>query len=82
MKYLVEVQLRPGTKNQAVEVFEQRGPNRNPNIKFEKAWLGSRSDVAFVVVESSDEAHVTDACCGWSAFGETKIHPVTDIEQY
>jgi hypothetical protein len=82
MKFLVEVQLKPGMKNQAVEVFEFRGPNRTPDIRFEKAWLGSHTDVAFILVESHEESHVADACRKWSDFGEIKIHPVTDIEQY
>jgi hypothetical protein len=82
MKYLVEVHLNPGAKNQAIEAFEQRGPNRTPHIKFDKAWLGSRTEVAFIVVSSDSENHVAEACKAWSGFGTIKIHPVIDIEQY
>jgi len=82
MKFMVEFQLQPGAKNQAVEVFEQRGPNRNPGVKFLGAWLGNQSHVAFVLVEGEDEAHVTKAAESWSAFGEARIHSVIDIQEY
>ncbi len=61
MKFMVEFELQPGTRNQAVEAFERRGPNRNPGVKFEGAWVGSRSDVAFVLVDGVDEGHVAKA---------------------
>ena len=82
MKFIVELRLQPGMRNKAVEAFEQRGPNRNPGATFKGAWVGKQSDVAFVLVESEDEAHVAKAAQSWAAFGQTQIHSVTDIEQY
>ena len=82
MKFIVEVRLNPGAKNQVVDAFELRGPNRSANVKFEKAWLGSRDDLAFVLVDSNEEASVVEACCNWNAFGKTQVYPVTDIEQF
>jgi hypothetical protein len=82
MKFLIDVQLKPGLKNQAVEAFEMRGPNRTPHVKFEKAWLGALEDIAFVLVESPEESHVADAAQTWIHFGQTKIHHVVDIENY
>lgn len=82
MQYMVQVSLKPGVKNQVVDVFEVNGPNRNPHVRFLKAWLGARTDVAFVLVSSEQESHVTDACCAWSELGETTVFPVIDIEAY
>jgi hypothetical protein len=82
MKFMVEVQLKPGSRNEAVEAFEQRGPSRNSGVTFRGAWVGNRSDVAFVLVESDDEAHVAKAAELWSEFGQPRILQVIDIQQY
>jgi hypothetical protein len=82
MQFMVEFRLKPGAKSKAVETFEQRGPNRNPGVAFEKAWIGNHSDVAFVLVNSADEALVAKAAEQWSDFGQTQIHPVVDIQQF
>lgn len=82
MKFMVEFHYKPGTKNKIAEVFELRGPNRHPGVKFLGAWIGSRSDLAFVLVEGDEESHVQDAARAWSELGTHQIHPVTDIEQF
>ena len=82
MKFMVEFRLKPGAKNKAVETFEKRGPSRNPGVAFEAAWIGSQSDVAFVLVNSADEALVAKAAEQWSEFGQTEIHSVVDIQQF
>ncbi|MCI0540669.1 MAG: DUF3303 family protein, partial [Verrucomicrobiales bacterium] len=69
MQFIVEFQLKPGAKNQAVAAFEQRGPNRNPGVTLKGAWIGSRSDVAFILVDGADEAQVAKAAESWAAFG-------------
>ena len=38
-----------------MEVFELRGPNRNPGVIFEQAWVDTRSHIVFVIAESGDE---------------------------
>lgn len=82
MKFMVQLQLRPGTKNQAVEAFEQRGPNRNPGVTFRGAWIGAHSDVVFAIVESAAENLVSEAAKSLEAFGACQITPVLDIDQY
>lgn len=82
MLFLVEVRLKHGVKNQVVDTFEIRGPNRNPAVQFVKAWLGVREDIAFVLISSEHESHLADSCRAWSTLGETEIHPVIDIEDY
>lgn len=82
MRYMVEFQLKPGSRNRAVEAFEMRGPNRNPGVTFEGAWIGHHSDVAFVLVDSEDEAHVVKVAELWSEFGQPQIHQVLDVQQY
>ena len=82
MNFIVEFQLKPGTKEHAVAVFEQRGPNRHPGVSFKGAWIGSRSDIAFVLVDGVDEAEVARVARTWAAFGETKIHPVIDLQLF
>jgi hypothetical protein len=82
MKFIVECQIKPGKKNQAVALFEQRGPNRNPGVLFRGAWIGAESDVAFVLVESSDEATVRGAINTWSEIGDCQTTQVIDIEQF
>jgi hypothetical protein len=79
---MVEFRIKPGNKNQAVVAFEQRGPSRDPGMTFLGAWIGKQSDVAFVLVESENEAHVFKIAESWSAFGEAKVYAVTDIQQY
>jgi hypothetical protein len=82
MLFMVEFRLKPGAKNKAVEAFEQRGPNRIPGVAFEKVWIGNHSDVAYVLIQSADEALVAKAAELWSEFGQTQIHSVVDIQQY
>ena len=82
MQFMVEIRLMAGSKNKAVEAFEQRGPNRNPGVRFAAAWVGSRADVAFVLVDADDESRVAKAAESWTHFGEAKIHAVVDVQQY
>ncbi|ADB16961.1 hypothetical protein Psta_2291 [Pirellula staleyi DSM 6068] len=82
MQFIVTIQLQPGQKNQAVETFELRGPSRYPSVKFENAWISKHHDVIYVLVESVDEAHVTNACSAWDNFGRHTIDPVTSFEQF
>jgi hypothetical protein len=79
---MVEFRLKPDSRNKAVEAFEMRGPNRNPGVTFEGAWIGHHSDVAFVLVKSEDEAHVARVAELWSEFGQPQIHQVIDVQQY
>jgi hypothetical protein len=81
MKYMVEFRLHPGSKNKALEFFEMRGPNRTPGVTFRGAWLGKTSDLAFVLVESPDDAHLAAAGHVWSEFGTYQAYPVLDIQQ-
>jgi hypothetical protein len=82
MKFMAQFRLKPGAKNQAVEVFEQRGPNRNPGVRFLGAWVGNHADVAFVLVDAEDEACAAKAAEAWAAFGEAQICQVIEIQQY
>jgi hypothetical protein len=82
MKFIVELRLKPGARDKAIEAFEQRGPSRNPGVTFRSGWVAKQSDVAFVLVESEDEEHVAKAAQSWSTFGQAQIHSVIDIEQY
>ena len=82
MKFIVEIQIKDGDKNKAVQAFEQRGPNRNPGVAFKGAWIGRSDDVAFVLVESGDEALVTAVAQSWSEIGDFRITQVIDLEQF
>jgi len=82
MKFFVQLKLKPGTKEKVLEAFELRGPNRNPGVTLLGAWIGKNDDVIFVLVESTDEAHLLDAAKSWSAFGDYKITPVMAYDEY
>lgn len=82
MKFIVQFQLKPGSKNKALEAFESRGPNRNPGVTIERAWVGTKSDLVFALVEGDDESLVAKAGQAWRELGEFQIHPVIDVEQY
>lgn len=82
MKFMVQFRLKPGVKNKAIEYFESRGPNRNAGVTLQNAWIGTDSDIVFVLVESPDAAHVAAAGQTWSEFGSHEIFPVLDIQQY
>lgn len=82
MKFMVEIRLNPGGRNTAVAAFEERQPSRNRDVIVEGAWIGHHSEVAFVLVESEDEAHVAKAAELWSEFGQPQIHQVLDVQQY
>ena len=82
MKFMVQFDLKPGTKDKAVKAFEERGPNRNPGVKFLDAWVSRHSDVVFVLVEAEGESQVIDAGQSWAALGKYQIHPVIDIQQF
>ena len=82
MKYMVEFRLRPGSKPKVVEGFELLGPNRHEGVTFRAGWIGTRSDLIFVLVEAQSEELVKQASQTWKDHGETLIHPVIDAEQY
>lgn len=82
MKFIVECVIKPEMKNRTIELFEQRGPNRNPGVSFRGAWIGTQSDSAFVLVESPDEAAVRGAINAWSEIGSFRITQVIDVEQF
>jgi hypothetical protein len=82
MKFIVECQIQAGKKNRAIELFEQRGPNRNPGVSFRGAWIGAQADIAFVLVESPDEEAVKGAINTWSEIGNFRITQVIDVEQF
>ena len=82
MKFMIEFPIKPGNKNRVVEAFEQRGPNRSPGVTFQGAWIGKNSDVVFALVESANEAQVTEAAKSWSAVGNFRITQVIDVTQY
>ena len=82
MKFMVEFRLKPGGKHKVVEGFELLGPNRHEGVRFQSAWIGTRSDVIFVLVESASEELVTRASQTWKEHGVTLVHPVVDSEQY
>lgn len=82
MKFMVEFRVTPGCKNKAVQLFESRGPNRNPGVTLRGAWVARDADVAFVLLESDAEAHVAKVGELWREFGDYDIYPVIDVEQF
>jgi hypothetical protein len=82
MKFMVEFRVKPGNKNKALEAFEQRGPNRHPGVTFRGAWVGTHSDVVFVLAESADESLVTQAAQSWTESGDFRITEVVNVEQF
>jgi Domain of unknown function (DUF3303) len=82
MKFFVEFQLKPGNKEKAMETFELRGPNRNPGVTLQGAWIGKNEEVIFVLVESTDETLLVNAANSCGQFGDYQITPVIDLEQY
>ena len=82
MKFMVEFRLKSGHKDHALELFESRGPNRNPGVTFRGGWIGVESDLVFVLVEAPDELQVAKVAENWGVHGESHITRVIDIEQY
>jgi hypothetical protein len=82
MKFMIEFRVNAGSKHKAVEAFEQRGPNRNPGVAFQGAWIGKSSDVVFALVESAEQSLVTAAAESWTESGNFRITPVIDVEQF
>jgi hypothetical protein len=82
MKFFVEFQLKPGNKKKAMGTFELRGPNRNPGVSLQGAWIGKNEEVIFVLVESTNETLLVNAANSWGQFGDYQITPVIDLEQY
>jgi hypothetical protein len=82
MKFFVEFQLQPGNKRKVLELFELRGPSRNPGVALKNAWIAKNDEVIYVLAESEDETHLVNAAKAWGEFGAYKITPVIDLEQY
>lgn len=82
MRFIVEFRLKPGSKNKIVDAFELRGPNRIPGVTFREAWIGTKSEVVFVLAESENESLVVQAAESWGEQGEYKITPVINVEQF
>jgi hypothetical protein len=68
MIFMVDFRLSPGC-------------NSTPGVTFRGAWLGKNSDLAFVLVESPDDAHVATAGQVWSQFGTYQAYPIIDVQQ-
>lgn len=81
MKYMIEFRVKPGHKEKMLATFERIGPNRNAGVAFRGAWVGSRSDVIFVLAEGDDESRMAAVAQAWSQHGEATLHAVVDIEQ-
>jgi hypothetical protein len=81
---MVEFRLFPNSKFKALDVFELRGPNRNPGVTFRGAWVGvgEETDTVFALVESADRAAVDQSAISWQKFGSYSITPVVDVEQF
>ena len=62
MKFFVEFQLKPGNKTKIMEAFELRGPNRNPGVTPQGAWIAKNEEVIYVLAESADE-DTPRKCC-------------------
>jgi hypothetical protein len=82
MKFILEYHLKPGAKRALIDAFDLRGPNRIPGVSFRGAWIGTRSEVVYVLGESADEASIAEACQPWREHGDFEIHPVIDIEDF
>lgn len=82
MTYLVEFQIKPNSKNQILDKFDLRGPNRVPGVKFQNAWIATKQDVIYVVGEAEDLPSLQTACDAWNEFGSYTITEVVDIERY
>lgn len=80
--FLVEFRLQPGAKKKALDLFELQGPNRSPGVLFRNGWIATKEDALFVLCESDDESLVTNACCGWGEFGESRVHCVLPVDKY
>ncbi len=81
-KFMIEFRLTPGSKNKVLDIFEVQGPNRTAGVTISNAWIGTRSDLIFVMCESAEESLVEQACQAWKQFGEVQIYPVIGVEQY
>ena len=82
MKFFVKFQLKPGNKKKLLELFELRGPNRNPGVTLKGAWIGKKEEVIYVLAESDDETLLVNAAQAWGQCGDYEITPVIDLEQY
>lgn len=56
MKFMIEFPLKPGVKRAVVEAFDLHGSNRLPGVSFRGTWIGTKSDVVYVLGEGTDEA--------------------------
>lgn len=81
MKFMVEFHLTPGHKQQVLDSFERVGPNRNAGVAFRGAWVGSRSDIIFVLAESDAESRIAEVVASWGEHGTATVHVVADINE-
>lgn len=82
MKFMVEARLKTGSTRSAIEAFEQRGPNRTLGVSYRGAWIDTRRELVYVLLESEDEQLVHEACRAWADIGDSEIHAVVEIEQF
>jgi hypothetical protein len=79
---MVEFRFKPESKEKVLAAFEAQGPNRNPGVQFRGAWIGTRSDMAFVLAESEDQALIEKVAESWAHYGSYQIYPVVEVENY
>lgn len=82
MKFMVELRLKPGSTRRAVDAFEERGPNRTLGVFLKGAWVSSKQEVIYALVESENENLVCEASRSWAEVGDCSISPVVEIEQF
>jgi hypothetical protein len=82
MTYLVQFQIKPNTKNQILDKFEMRGPNRVPGVSFKQAWVSTKQDLIYVIGQADHEADLQKACSFIDEFGTYSYTEVVDLENY
>lgn len=82
MKFMVEFRLKPMSKYKVLDVFELRGPNRTPGVTFRSAWMGAKTDLAYVLMEAPEAGPIEQAVQHWAEYGESTITPVVDVDQF
>lgn len=82
MKFMVEFSVQSGGRERLIAEFERRGPNQHPGVVFRNAWVGTYTDVAFVLVEGESVAAIEKVAASWGEFGEHRIHAVAEVQDY
>ena len=82
MLYMVELNYRADQNAEALRFFDEHGiTHYEQEIVVQGAWVATEDCIAYLLVESADDAEVASATAPLAQFGQVMFRTVVKAEQ-